>query len=71
MSWTPERRQRQAEMIHTWKPWARSTGPRTPEGKAQVARNPWKGGHRQKLRDLVKMVNKEIQRSHGLLSCIA
>lgn len=27
--WTPERRVRQAELIGNWKPWKRSTGPRT------------------------------------------
>ena len=37
--WTPERRARQAAMIRTWKPWERSTGPRTIDGKARVARN--------------------------------
>ena len=26
-------------MIRTWKPWERSTGPRTPEGKAKAAGN--------------------------------
>ena len=37
--WSPERRQRQREAIHQWKPWEQSTGPRTPEGKATAARN--------------------------------
>jgi hypothetical protein len=37
--WTPERRARQAAMIHTWKPWDKSTGPKTYEGKAIVSRN--------------------------------
>lgn len=40
--WTPERRQRQAELIRTWKPWTRSTGPRTVAGLAKATRNlPW------------------------------
>ena len=33
--WTPERRARQAELIRNWKPWERSTGPRTTDGKAR------------------------------------
>jgi hypothetical protein len=37
--WTPERRARQAALIRTWRPWDSSTGPRTPEGKAQAATN--------------------------------
>ena len=37
--WTPERRARQAELIRTWKPWTRSTGPRTAEGMAVSSQN--------------------------------
>ncbi|MDA8416482.1 MAG: hypothetical protein M0Z78_05340 [Betaproteobacteria bacterium] len=37
--WTPERRARQAELIRTWKPWTRSTGPQTPEGKIASSKN--------------------------------
>lgn len=37
--WTPERRSRQAEMIHRWQPWKHSTGAKTPEGKAKSSRN--------------------------------
>ena len=37
--WTPERRARQAELIRTWKPWTRSTGPRTAEGMATSSMN--------------------------------
>lgn len=50
--WTPERRARQSELIRTWKAWERSTGPKTPEGKARVARNPWNGRERSALRRL-------------------
>lgn len=37
--WSPERRQRQREAIQRWRPWERSTGPRTPEGKAKASSN--------------------------------
>ncbi len=37
--WTPERRARQAEAIRRWKPWEKSTGPKTDEGKAASASN--------------------------------
>jgi hypothetical protein len=50
--WTPERRQRQAAAIRQWKPWERSTGPRTVGGKAVASRNGWKGGVRPMLRSL-------------------
>jgi len=42
-AWTPERRAKQAEAIRRWKPWAKSTGPRTEEGKARSSRNADKG----------------------------
>ena len=38
-NWTTEARQRQAELIRTWQPWTRSTGARTPAGKAIVSQN--------------------------------
>jgi hypothetical protein len=50
--WTPERRSRQAQLIHNWKPWERSTGPKTLTGKAKVARNTYKGATRQWLREV-------------------
>lgn len=37
--WTDERRARQAELIRTLRPWEKSTGARTPEGKARSAQN--------------------------------
>ena len=55
--WTPERRARQAALIRTWRPWERSTGPRTDEGKVRTARNGFKGGQWLELRELVKAMN--------------
>lgn len=59
--WTPERRARQAELIKSWRPWERSTGPVSPEGKARASQNAWKGGHRTSLRALVRLVNDELR----------
>ena len=42
--WTDERRKRQSQAIRRWKPWQQSTGAKTPEGKAVVAQNAFKGG---------------------------
>jgi hypothetical protein len=42
--WSDERRARQSEMIHRWQPWTRSSGPKTPEGKAASPRNTPKPG---------------------------
>ena len=32
--WTPERRARQSALIRNWRPWEKSTGPKTEKGKA-------------------------------------
>ncbi|PXA87709.1 hypothetical protein DMC47_31400 [Nostoc sp. 3335mG] len=48
--WSPERRARQSEAIRRWKPWERSTGPQTVDGKARASRNADKGGKRSALR---------------------
>ena len=66
--WTLERRQRQAELIRQWRPWAKSTGPRSPEGRQRVSRNAWTGGHRAQLREMSKLVNAEIRASRELVS---
>ena len=59
--WTPERRARQAELIRKWRPWEKSTGPRTEAGKAVVARNAYKGGTRELLRDLARTLREQKQ----------
>lgn len=42
-AWPPERRARQAVNIRATQPWTKSTGPKTPEGKAVSSRNAYKG----------------------------
>ncbi len=44
--WTPERRARAAELIRAWRPWEKSTGPRTDAGKAASSTNALKHGAR-------------------------
>ena len=56
--WTSERRARQAALIRNWRPWERSTGPRTTEGKAKAANNAYKGGERLRLRALAFLLRK-------------
>ncbi len=50
------------------KPWAKSTGPKSPEGKAAVSRDAFTGGELAKLRELSKMVNAEIRQARELVS---
>lgn len=69
--WTLERRARQSELIQSWRPWERSTGPRTAEGKATASRNAYKGANWLKLRQLSRLVNQEIRAARGLIASIS
>jgi hypothetical protein len=48
-------------LIRNWRPWEKSTGPRTPEGKAGVSRNAYKGGVRKSLRELRRVLNEQAR----------
>ena len=39
MPWSEERKARQREAIQRWRPWEKSTGPKTEEGKAKASAN--------------------------------
>ena len=65
--WTPERRARHAALIRTWRPWEKSTGPRSADGKARTARNGFKGGHRAMLRGLVRELNDALREQRDAL----
>lgn len=53
--WTQEQRARQAELIHNWKPWAKSTGARTPEGKKMSSQNALNYSMRDVQRELARI----------------
>ena len=59
--WTLERRKRQSEAIRRWQPWNQSTGPKSPEGKAVVSGNAWRGGAWSKLRQDIKTLNQALR----------
>lgn len=42
--WTPERRAKQSADIRRYRPWEKSTGPKTPAGKARSSQNGIKSG---------------------------
>ena len=59
--WTPERRAQQSAAIRQWRPWERSTGPKTPEGKARSAMRGFKGGTREMLRELARILREQAE----------
>jgi len=59
--WTPERRKRQSELIRQFHPWERSTGPRTPEGKARVAKNGYRGAGRHMRRSPLERRRRPVR----------
>ena len=63
--WTPELRARQAESIRAWQPWTRSTGPRTPEGKAVSAANARKRLDDERAEFAARRGQREQPRSDG------
>jgi len=56
--WPPERRTRQTELIRQWRPWEKSTGPKTEAGKGKVSRNAYKGGTWRLLRELSRVLRE-------------
>jgi len=65
--WTDERRAKQSQLIKNWKPWEKSTGPRTEAGKKVSSVNACKWNFREILRE-IKKSNREIVRymqDHG------
>lgn len=60
--WTYEQRARQAVLVTSCRPWEQATGPKSPEGKAVVGCNAWKGGHRPMLRELAAALREQPMR---------
>ncbi len=52
--WIEERRKKQAEAIKRWKPWEKSTSPKTREGKEKASLNALKNGaHAAPIKELI------------------
>ena len=56
---TAEHRRLRAELIHKWKPWEKSTGPKSPAGKAKAAQNANRGATREMLRELQRALRSQ------------
>ena len=66
-NWTAEERQRQRELIQSWKPWLRSTGAKTAEGKRRSSQNSFKTGKSLEIREMIKQLNKLLKEQKKLL----
>jgi hypothetical protein len=64
--WTEERKQKQRELIRSWKPWEKSTGARTPQGKARSSRNAYKTGLSE-VKVLLKAINQLLRDEKKLI----
>ena len=61
MRWTEEARAKQAEQIKSWKPWLKSTGPKTEKGKTTSSMNALKtGSYSSDLRELEAILKELI-----------
>lgn len=56
MPWSEEQRRLQSDRIRQRMPWIKSTGPRTDAGKTRSSQNSFKGGKRQIMRGLEKLI---------------
>lgn len=57
---TAEHRELRRQLIHRWRPWEASTGPRTSEGKRRSARRGRKGAQRSLAREVSKVLEGQI-----------
>lgn len=64
--WTEERKQRQRELIQTWKPWEKSTGAKTPQGKARSSKNAYKTGAGE-MKAILKELNQLLKAERRLV----
>ena len=58
---TPEHKALRAELIKQWRPWEKSTGPKSPEGKEKAAMRGYKGGTRPMIRELAVALREQAR----------
>ena len=63
---TDEHRRLRAELIQRWKPWEKSTGPKSAAGKATSAQNAYRGPTRAILRELRRALREQDETRHRL-----
>ena len=68
--WTEEKRQIERDRINQTKPWLKSTGAKTPEGKAICAQNAFKGGLYARMNTLRAHVNAMLKEQKEVIKKI-
>ena len=69
--WTQKRRLSQSKLIFNWKPWEKSTGAKSEEGKAKSKMNAYKHGRRAaEIRTAQKMLAEYRRIFRKVTSCI-
>jgi len=68
--WTDEQKQRQAELIRSWKPWEKSTGAKTDKGKAKSSMNAHRGYFRTGYRLACWLARERYRTDHITLELI-
>lgn len=66
--WTEEERRLQAERIREIRPWEKSTGPKTRDGKERSRMNAFKHGNRSEAR---RVINKALREQANFLRGVA
>jgi hypothetical protein len=61
-NWSPEAREKARQRMMSVRPWEKSTGPRTEEGKAKSSQNNFKHGRRSRTMTEVNRVITEVKR---------
>ena len=65
--WTPEERLKQSKAIRSWKPWEKSTGAKTVQGKVISSKNAIKTGNSAYVRELIKHMNRILREQKDLI----
>ncbi len=66
--WTPERRAKQAAAIRRWKPWQKSTGPKSTAGKQKASQNAYKEGGWAELQRELRVLKKMMREQEEMLA---
>jgi hypothetical protein len=66
--WTPERKAKQSALIRNWKPWEKSTGAKTKEGKKISSQNAiTHGTFTEETREIQSLISNIIFRNKEII----